>query len=90
VSLGKKEKLELIIYGGLSSAILVIAVFLAVWYAYVNSLYGSMVIGDMATNYAIILGVPIVGVLLYFIAKYYRLKHDGINIKMAFMEIPPE
>ena len=49
-----------------------------------------MVIGDMATNYAIILGVSIAGVLLYFVAKYCRLNHDEIDMKMAFMEIPPE
>ena len=89
-SLNKKDKLEFMIYGGLASIILVMAVFFAMWYASVNNLYASMVIGNMATNYAIILGIPAAGVALYFIAKYYRLEHDWIDIKMAFMEIPPE
>jgi len=90
ISLSKKDKFELIIYGSLASIVLIMAGFFSLWYAFVNSLYSSMVIGSMATNYVIILGVPVVGVALYFIAKYYRFKHDGIDIKLAFMEIPPE
>jgi len=77
------------ICGGLTSVILIMAVFFAMWYASINSLYASMVIGSMITNSTILLGIPIAGVALCFITKYYRLKYGEIDIKMAFMEIPP-
>uniref|UniRef100_A0A2U9ILF5 APC family permease n=1 Tax=Acidianus sulfidivorans JP7 TaxID=619593 RepID=A0A2U9ILF5_9CREN len=88
--LTSKDKRELLIYGGLASIVLIMAVFFSFWYASVNSLYASMVIGDPTTNYAIILGIPIVGIIYYFIARYYRLRKDGIDINMAFQMIPPE
>ncbi|BCS92224.1 hypothetical protein [Metallosphaera javensis (ex Sakai et al. 2022)] len=88
--LSKKDKTELLIYGTLSSIVLVMAVFFSLWYASVNSLYASMVVGNPITNYAIIGGIPVVGLVYYFVARYYRMHKDGIDINLAFQMIPPE
>lgn len=88
--LSKKDKIELIVYGGLASIVLFAGVFLTLWYSSVNSLYASIVTGNPITNYSIIFGIPIAGLILYFIARRYRLSREGIDINMAFKMIPPE
>ncbi|BFH74045.1 APC family permease [Sulfurisphaera javensis] len=87
--LSDKDKKEFLIYGSLASIVLVISVFFSIWYASINSLYASMVIGNLLTDYIIIGVIPPVGLLLYFLARQYRLK-QGIDINLAFKMIPPE
>ncbi|BCU71592.1 APC family permease [Stygiolobus caldivivus] len=90
VELSQKEKKELLITGIISSAVLVIAVITAIGYALINSLYNSMVLaGNLPLNLTLIAIIPIIGVITYYISKYYRQK-EGVDLKLVFTEIPPE
>ncbi|QIW23967.1 APC family permease [Sulfolobus sp. S-194] len=87
--LSKKDKIEFLIYGSLASIVLAISVFFSIWYASVNSLYASMVIGNLIIDYLVIGLIPVVGLVFYFESKEYRLR-QGIDINLAFKLIPPE
>jgi hypothetical protein len=90
VELSEFEKKELLINGIISSVILVAAVVTAIGYAFVNSLYNSMVLaGNLTLNIVFMAVIPVIGVITYFIAKYYRAK-EGIDLRLIFTEIPPE
>lgn len=90
VELSEKEKKELLITGIISSIILIVSVIVAIGYAFVNSLYNSMVLaGNLPLNLALIAIIPIIGVVTYYVAKHYRQK-EGIDLKLIFTEIPPE
>ncbi len=89
-SLSKEEMNQLKVYGILGSAVLVLSVALAIGYAGVNSLYNSLVFaGNLPLNLALIVVIPVLGVATYFLAKWYRVR-QGIDLMLAFKEIPPE
>ncbi|EZQ12276.1 hypothetical protein CM19_00025 [Candidatus Acidianus copahuensis] len=89
VDLKKEERRKLIFYGGLGSAILIMATFFALWYATINSLYASMVIGIPMINYLVIGLIPVAGVITFLTSKFTR-KREGIDLELLFKEIPPE
>ena len=56
------------------------------YYFIVNPLYGAWnVISLVVTAIAYVTCI-----VYYFTVKYYRLKKEGIDISLAFRELPPE
>ena len=90
VQLTDSEKRLLLITGIISSIVLVVSVVIAIGYAFVNSLYNSMVMaGNLPLNIALMAVIPVIGVATYYAAKHVREK-EGIDLRLIFMEIPPE
>ena len=90
VSIGQGEKLKLLISGALASIILGISIVLTLWYGYVNSLFGSMVFAGNELGTLILIAIdPVLGILTYIMSKWYRSK-QGIDLRLAFTEIPPD
>ncbi|HYB04742.1 MAG TPA: APC family permease [Nitrososphaerales archaeon] len=58
--------------------------------AFSNALYGNGAVGGLNTfTYELVAGILILGFAIYGISYYYHKAH-GINIRLAFTEIPPE
>jgi hypothetical protein len=57
------------------------------WYLGVN--LGLPELGG-TENVPTMVGMGILGVIIYFVAKWYRSSAEGIDIGLAFKEIPPE
>ncbi|MDA4111683.1 MAG: hypothetical protein OK439_04040, partial [Thaumarchaeota archaeon] len=55
-----------------------------------NSLYGSGAVGVFnAFTYELVAAILIIGFVIYAVSYFYHKSH-GINIALAFTEIPPE
>ncbi|BBG25158.1 hypothetical protein IC006_2493 [Sulfuracidifex tepidarius] len=90
VSLTEKERKELKIFGSIASVILAISVIIAIGYAAFNPLYLTMVLsGNLAVNIGLIVIIPVLGLLTYFVSKHAREK-EGMDLNVVFKEIPPE
>jgi amino acid transporter len=56
------------------------------YYALTTTVMGPLNVG----SYSMIVGVFILGVILYYAAKAYRLRKEGIDLGLLIKEIPPE
>lgn len=90
VSLTSNEKLKLMISGFLASIILGLSIVVTLWYGYINSLFGSMVFAGNELGTLILIAIdPLLGILTYILAKWYR-NRQGIDVNLVFNEIPPD
>jgi len=56
------------------------------YYALTNSIMGPLNV----VSYSMIAGTFILGLILYYVAKTYRLKKEGLDLGLLIKEIPPE
>lgn len=56
------------------------------YYALTTAVMGPLNVG----SYSLIAGVFILGVIIYYMAKTYRLRKEGIDLGLLITEIPPE
>jgi amino acid transporter len=56
------------------------------YYALTNSIMGPLNV----VSYSMIAGTFILGLILYYFAKTYRLKKEGLDLGLLIKEIPPE
>ena len=56
------------------------------YYALTNSIMGPL----NTASYSMIAGTFILGLILYYVAKTYRLKKEGLDLGLLIKEIPPE
>jgi len=56
------------------------------YYALTNSIMGPLNV----VSYSMIAGTFILGLVLYYVAKTYRLKREGLDLGLLIKEIPPE
>ena len=65
--------------------------------ALISSLYGSYyaltnsVMGPLnVASYSMVAGVFILGIAIYYVAKTYRLRKEGLDLGLLIKDIPPE
>jgi APA family basic amino acid/polyamine antiporter len=56
------------------------------YYALTNPVMGALTVG----SYSMIAGVFTLGMIIYYVAKTYRLRKEGIDLGLLMKEIPPE
>jgi amino acid transporter len=56
------------------------------YYALTNSVMGPLNVA----SYSMVAGTFILGLVLYYVAKTYRLKKEGLDLGLLIKEIPPE
>ena len=56
------------------------------YYALTNSVMGPLNVA----SYSMVAGVFILGLIIYYVAKMYRLRKEGLDLGLLIKEIPPE
>jgi amino acid transporter len=80
----EKSKTKVIL---MTAGLLNVPIFLFILYEIVAY---SGVWGGNALSYSFAVGGWIAGALVYLVSRRYHLKHDNLDISLAFKEIPPE
>lgn len=52
--------------------------------------FSSPLIGGPRYSYSVIAGIILAGLVLYYVAKWYRMKKEGLDTSLAYKELPPE
>ena len=80
---------KLAILGAISAFSVAFPAVLMIVYGIINGDFGSTVFVDLPLNLGIIIGVPLVSLALYEVARKVR-ERQGIDLSLTFKEIPPE
>ncbi|MFP3203148.1 MAG: amino acid permease [Sulfolobus sp.] len=90
INLSNKERIKIFAIGIVATTDLLFSAIVVLFYGFINPIYGSFVFaGNSLDTILTIVSIPLVGSLLYYIMKKYR-EGQGINIGLAFKELPPE
>lgn len=90
INITRSDRIKIILIGIIATIDLLASATIVLAYGYVNPIYSSFVFaGNSLDTILTLLSIPLGGTLLYFTALKIR-QRQGVNITLAFREIPPE
>ena len=59
------------------------------WMIVASFLYPAVGVANPSTTVPLLIGMLLSGIVIYYVARWYRMSREGIDISMTFKSVPP-
>ena len=60
-----------------------------IWMVIASFMYPAVGGGINSTKLGVLAGLVISGLIVFYVARWYRMKNEGIDINWTFQSVPP-